>query len=761
MTLMADRPTRHTVESDAEALFREAKRRERRRRLIAVTAVLAAGAAVLAVVNAGGFSGSSGRAPRQLVGPASTTHAVGTAPKTLHWSPQVLGTAAFTAIACPSATRCIAAGLGGWTAWSGDGGRSWKASATTHPVVPAVTRIACPSAQRCVEVGTTSEFLAGSQTGIAAVSSDGGETWTPAGTAGSIDFLGGLSCPTATICYATAARTSSFNDGLAESTDAGAHWHLLPGAPPPPAGSTRGAFSGALSCPVVGQCWATGGPGGILATTDGGATWVAETEPQGGGGVPGIGDLTCLTTQHCIAVGSEPHPGSLAVIATNNGGATWRFAPWTADPKSYAMGGSGGLDAISCSTTGYCVAVGGAIGAPIVLSSHDGGLTWRALATPSAWLGGGLLGVTCSRTPGCLAVGSAGNEAGVIAGAGEADRWTVRLQELGSTWTSLSCPSVRECIAVGSLVDFPMGAEIAATLDGGASWVQRRLPAGVLGILGVDCPTPRRCFATGVVPPPSHSSTSNLWAAALLQSDDGGRTWTRESLPRALFMLNAISCPTSTDCVAVGATGYAGIAQKDAIVTTTDGGAHWTTAVRASPAGRAHGLTGVSCPTALRCWAVGPYGVLMSSDGGRTWKPQPGAGVLQAISCPTTSMCVAVSNGAEADRPVHVTRDGGRTWLNPHLPVSSVALTGVDCPSAAECLVVGASPSGASVFATFNGGRSWSTEPFHLTALGSAQWSTPSADAAVSCPTLRHCVVLGGGGTALGGAEVAQVGIGR
>ena len=74
---------------------------------------------------------------------------------------------------------------------------------------------------------------------------------------------------------------------------------------------------------------------------------------------------------------------------------------------------------------------------------------------------------------------------------------------------------------------------------------------------------------------------------------------------------NSISCPTSSDCVAVGATQ----GQQGLIARTTDGGEDWTTTPEAS----VPPLENVNCPTPTNCVAGGDGVVLASHNMGASW----------------------------------------------------------------------------------------------------------------------------------------------
>jgi photosystem II stability/assembly factor-like uncharacterized protein len=270
---------------------------------------------------------------------------------------------------------------------------------------------------------------------------------------------------------------------------------------------------------------------------------------------------------------------------------------------------------------------------------------------------------------------------------------------------------------------------------------------GVVSLSGVECTTVSLCLATAeVTSPPALERKGIAWQAAILRSDDGGVTWSRQRLPR-LLLLAAISCPSAHTCFAVGAVDANGVPGHDAVEKTVDGGAHWADQAVPTPAG-GNGLYGVSCPSTARCWAVGPLGVLATTNGGRTWRDRPLAGSLQAISCPSEQTCVVVSSGpyyADSSEPVavvYLTRDGGRSWTSAPLPAPNLSLADVSCANTDDCVAVG-----GIVLASSDGGHRWSVQTV----------PEPGASAgydAVTCTSLSRCVALGGGSisaVALGG----------
>ena len=674
----------------------------------------------------------------------------------------MLGPAAFSATACAGPMHCFAFGLAGTFATSDNGGQTWAVSQLAGMASLTVLSATCPSTDRCVALAkpeSPSSAPAGQQSlpGVALYSNDGGRSWSTAAVSGSaVEFLGALSCPGSTVCYAIAAGLAQeSSDFLLESVDGGSTWPTRLTAP-------SGGFRDALACPAVDRCVATGGSFGIVATSDGGLHWTEEREPLGAGGMPGIGALACSSLSTCTGVGSEPSPGYPMIITTTNAGRTWRIAHY---PN--AEGAGGGYDAVSCSGL-RCAAVAGTFPEVGLLSaSNDGGKTWRDVTLGD---GGAFSAVSCASADGCIAAGSIGNGSAVLALGVGGQRWSRRYLGPGTDWTALSCASRRHCVAAGENAPFSVVAAVATSDDGGAHLKVGHLPAGLSGIVAIDCPTGRHCVAVAdATAPPKLQQEGNLTVAAMLSSDDGGRHWRRDALDVPADSFDSISCPTASVCYAVGATPEAaGVSPQDAIVKTTDGGARWVAEQDPAfppqpPAGASgseipgSGLTSVTCFSATSCVSGGPAGVLTTSDGSR-WSvdaetPTSGPGgvvvggalvnQLQLLACPTVSHCIGVLTGSGAE-VLAVTNDGGRIW-RPAASPATFSANALVCPAASECLAAGSDAHGAVVLESFDGGRQWSAAP--LPTLGTAPVASlaPSGYTAISCPDPAYCVALGAG----------------
>ena len=172
------------------------------------------------------------------------------------------------------------------------------------------------------------------------VSTDGGSSWRRASGPGRL-WLGGLSCPTAAVCYASAeARGKPDRRFLIETSDGGLNWAAGPKAPP---GSL-----GAISCPSVDRCFAIGGPSGLALTTDGGVSWQLEHDSTRPAEALPLSVIQCATPSRCVGLGEavgplQPGRGfpwmALYAVSTTDGGKSWRHALVQDDYSQMVMPG--------------------------------------------------------------------------------------------------------------------------------------------------------------------------------------------------------------------------------------------------------------------------------------------------------------------------------------------------------------------------------------------------------------------------------------
>lgn len=172
-------------------------------------------------------------------------------------------------------------------------------------------------------------------------------------------------------------------------------------------------------------------------------------------------------------------------------------------------------------------------------------------------------------------------------------------------------------------------------------------------------------------------------------------------------------------------------------------------------------LNGISCASIADCMAVGDYEVsaaagtalLIERWNGVRWSllRAPSIGlpaVLTQVSCPNKAFCVAVGYfvAGSKDQPLAASWNG-HAWSQLNFPSVAGAdegkLTGVDCFSGTDCVVVGwtnDASDDSNLIARFNG-TAWRMG----TIKNGAGIVDPSL-VAVSCSTRTWCVAVGGGG---------------
>lgn len=254
--------------------------------------------------------------------------------------------------------------------------------------------------------------------------------------------------------------------------------------------------------------------------------------------------------------------------------------------------------------------------------------------------------------------------------------------------------------------------------------------------------------------------------------------------------LTAVSCPTTTLCVASGHAGSVEKGGRPMVAASSRpelGTASWSSAVAFGSDGDA--VHDLACLGSSFCVAVGqtpgsdgkPRQLFMYTGnplgGGATWTHESGDyGVLDAVDCATTSLCVASGLG-DAGQYMLGTNDprgGPAAWrLTESHQTSGLtdkpSKSGVDCPTANLCVtasqtgvirttttplagpwreeklsrgLAAISCAGEAFCAAFGSYNSVATSPAPRTA---GTWSalTPLSNGAgaASCPTAQFCIV--------------------
>ena len=309
-------------------------------------------------------------------------------------------------------------------------------------------------------------------------------------------------------------------------------------------------------------------------------------------------------------------------------------------------------------------------------------------------------------------------------------------------------------------------------------------PAGTGQLVAVSCVGANRCWAVGTPGPgtagtvtssPTSSSTSTRSAtpSAPLPSAttvidatvDGGRTWVAQPLNLAVApALTGISCPGARLCMAVGLTGSA---SAGIVLTTSNAGSSWRAVP--IPAG-ATVITGVECASAIDCTIIATDGTTFwsahSNDFGHTWQRGGNlpAGLQDAgsLTCVTGGSCLVTgfttTTAGHGQGAIVISDDGGATWTAANVPAKTGLLQSTVCATVTSCVAAGTTSTTVSAIVPAKGEVLMSQD-------GGRTWTrshaTPSIDDVygISCPSPRICAVVGTkwvGHPAIGTGGVAQ-----
>lgn len=325
-----------------------------------------------------------------------------------------------------------------------------------------------------------------------------------------------------------------------------------------------------LDCPSITTCYVTGlsfpppstdkapQPNVVVEVThDGGATWQESPLPPGG---VTIGSITCPGVTTCMLSGRTQGKGAVSgvMFRTTNGGESWTSLPMPNPPGGF-------VPLLSCATTLKCDSlrsVPGPDGLGVSYVSDvtsDGGSTWTSSPMPGTFRGYAL---ECTTSDYCIAGGQRPNDYRI----GDLTQ-TVPAAALystngGVTWHSgtlpkepgthpviskLSCADQSHCMAISTAIGRRPSTHVLETTDGGRTWSPSPGASPSVYLYKLSCPTNSDCWASG--------SPLNGQAGAIFFTNDSGQHWTRERLPEdrgsPLRLVLDISCSTRYRCVAL------------------------------------------------------------------------------------------------------------------------------------------------------------------------------------------------------------------
>ena len=338
--------------------------------------------------------------------------------------------------------------------------------------------------------------------------------------------------------------------------------------------------------------------------------------------------VSCATASFCAAVDNH------AVEWTFNG------TSWSSLPPSP---GATAFNAVSCPQGGsFCAAVDDS---GDYATTSNSGTSWSGPAVDSDNAPTQILAVSCATSAFCVTGDPLGNAVTY-----RGDKWASPGSVDNNALNSVSCPTATFCAAVDD-------AGQVVTYDG-SSWAAPDNIAGI-NMLSVSCASADSCVAVDT-------------------AGDGlvynGSSWTDHAEVDPSELVGVSCAPGTTFCAAIDTAGN--------IITTTDEGSGWTTALTG-----ASSLSSVSCATASFCVVVEGGGDALTTDnGGSTWSlPDDidGSQALTSVSCATENFCTAVDNAGNA----LLTVNGAGSWSSADID-GSLPLASVSCPSPTFCAAV-------------------------------------------------------------------------
>jgi hypothetical protein len=626
-----------------------------------------------------------------------------------------------SAVTCVSASDCWAVGnyLSGGVAqtlavhWDGTAWRivgSPNSSATQNNSLAGVT---CASTSDCWAVGVY--FNAGAKQTF--VQHWNGNSWsivTSPNRPAQNNVLSGVACTSSSECWAvghsengTAAQT------LIERWD-GSTWTIVAS---PNILPVQFDFLSAVTCASTSDCWAVGNyiAGGNTQTLIehwDGSSWTIVVSPNLGDAetTNALYGVTCSEGVNCWAVGiSRTGPGAFRTLIERWNGTSWSIvtSPNTDAAQNNILNG------VSCSSGSNCWAAGSLNTGSIfqTLIEQWNGSSWQIVSSPNSRATettNVLSGTSCGSTSECWAVGYSwtGSVYRTLIERWNGNFWTiVPSPNTGATDNNslggVSCASASDCWAVGSSSNGTVAQALIERWDGTA-WSIVASPVTLPnGLTAVTCVSTSDCWAVGsYLGGNTNQTLIERW---------NGMSWSivisPNTRPAQSNTLSAVSCASASDCWAVGT--YVNGSTFQTLIERWDG-TSWTISTSPnSSATQNNLLRGVTCTSALDCWAAGYYWnggafqTLLEHWNGSSWLivPSPNTSATQSnecfgVSCASESNCWAAGFYLEANNPrTLIEQWDGTSWTITTSPNTSATeanlLYGVACAPDSNCWAVG------------------------------------------------------------------------
>jgi len=284
------------------------------------------------------------------------------------------------------------------------------------------------------------------------------------------------------------------------------NWSVVPNA----VSTAPAPFTGQLSCVTAAFCMKVGGPlilsPSYQAQTWNGTTWgplLTLPTVTGATSTPTLTDVSCVTTAFCVAVGGAPFSGGTSPLIEQWNGTSWSVVLVNAATTTSAI-----LTGVSCLSVSWCMA--GGIGSPGPITEQWNGSSWTmaSLPLPTGATAANPIGLSCGAPTSCMLVGQmsvSGNNQ-PLAEFWNGSGWTSTTVPLaaGSTgfFMAVSCAGLTFCAAVGTNTQGGNAINLAETWSGSA-WNPSVTPSPATSsntLYGISCFSATSCAAVGTAP---------------------------------------------------------------------------------------------------------------------------------------------------------------------------------------------------------------------------------------------------------------------
>ncbi len=535
---------------------------------------------------------------------------------------------------------CWAAGLSASSALvvyaTTTGGSSWSLQTTSTSGT-----LTNPSIS-CLSNGTNGTCVV--VTGDNALATTDGSTWNATSLTGISSPLDGVSCPTASTCFATTTNGSvsgvaKLSGGTSFYGTGASTWSSLT------LGLSVTSLSG-ISCASSSVC-TTGGlqdatdtvgtgviigfQGATIATSNGGTSWTSSLT---NGNPPtnllpnavlidGLSFFSCPTTTVCMGGGPE------GLVAQNASA-----GPWTGAFLTPVMSTT---NQINCASPLACFL---SPASDVTYRSSGGGAGWDPENLPSTETNTSttksgptslISESSCNTTSMCGFLGTTTDGADVDGWSSDGETWgAIAGSAMGNDYAALGCLT-SYCIDFNDDGSSP-GVTAFGPCSPSATCPTLATPPSMASAASTSCVGSLYCWVVGM----TTSSVAGVWG-----STNSGATWAPETLPTALtgaigFSASSISCADANDCVVANTAGK--------FAETTNGGANWSSL---TVSGSVTSESSLSCPDADDCAAIVGTGsgteLLALTDTAGVW-----SSILTSLPAPyTTASSMTCADAAE------------------------------------------------------------------------------------------------------------------